>query len=260
MSSSQPRPYVLTIGGFDPCGGAGVLADIKTMEAHGVFGLAAITANTIQTEDTFTAVKAESPDFTTSQIDTLFSRYPIAACKIGLTVSFDQLSSIVTTLAARKANLPIVWDPILRATAGSENLLDSTLFTPGSLLPRLSLVTPNLPEFSTLFPNAAPQQIANRYRCALLIKGGHAVSNAPYVEDHLYTPDGSPTVFSVPRSSGSKHGTGCVLSSAIVAQLALGAPLPEAIRLAQQYVARFIASHPSRLGTHCPPLSHERSI
>lgn len=249
MNSHSARPYVLAIGGFDPCGGAGILADAKTIEAHNAFALGAITANTIQTEDSFLTSKPESTDFIIAQIDTILARYPIAACKIGLTSSFDQLQAIIETLTAHAPTAPLIWDPILRATASRTDLLSPSRFTPAATLAHLTLITPNLPEFASLFPNSTPQQIAAAHRCALLIKGGHADPRTPYVEDHLYI-DSTENVFSVPRASGSKHGTGCVLSSAIAARLAFGASLPEAVREAQRYVAHFIASHPSRLGLH----------
>ena len=249
MNSHSARPYVLAIGGFDPCGGAGILADAKTIEAHNAFALGAITANTIQTEDSFLTSKPESTDFIIAQIDTILARYPIAACKIGLTSSFDQLQAIIETLTAHAPTAPLIWDPILRATASRTDLLSPSRFTPAATLAHLTLLTPNLPEFAALFPNSTPQQIAAAHRCALLIKGGHADPRTPYVEDHLYI-DSTENVFSAPRASGSKHGTGCVLSSAIAARLAHGASLPEAVREAQRYVAHFIASHPSRLGLH----------
>lgn len=250
MNSNPTRPYVLSIGGFDPCGGAGILADIKTLEAHGVFGLAIMTANTIQTEDSFRNVKAESNDYVTQQLDALLARYPIATCKIGLTASFTQLECILNSIAKHDKTIPIIWDPILRATACEENIISPKLFSPNKILSRLTLITPNIPEFSNLFPSTSPQQIAMQYQCALLLKGGHADNTTPFVEDTLYDNRGKQHAFQVPRSANSKHGTGCVLSSAIAAHLALGKPLPDAVRLAQLYVARFIASHPSRLGVH----------
>ena len=103
MNSLSARPYVLAIGGFDPCGGAGILADAKTIEAHDAFALGAITANTIQTEDSFLTSKPESTDFIIAQIDTILARYPIAACKIGLTSSFDQLQAIIETPPRRRS-------------------------------------------------------------------------------------------------------------------------------------------------------------
>lgn len=249
MSSNAPRPYAVAIGGFDPCGGAGVLADVKTLEAHGVFGLGVSTANTIQTEDYFDNAKSESPEYIALQLRALFARYPIAACKIGMTTSFEQLGSILDSLSLHAHNVPTIWDPVVRATAGVDDLLQAKLFAPEDILPRLTLITPNTTEFSALFRGSSPQEVVNQYRCALLLKGGHATGNTPYVEDTLYSTSGQWT-FRVPRSALSKHGTGCVLASAIAAHLALGKPLQEAARLAQLYVAQFIGSHPSRLGIH----------
>lgn len=249
MSSNEPRPYVLTIGGFDPCGGAGVLADVKAIEAHRAFAMAVVTANTIQTEDSFSSIKAENTDFTLRQISALLHRYPVAACKIGLTVSFDQLGKIVRCVNDYNPNIPIVWDPILRATAGNTEILPIDQFSPAALLPRLTLITPNIPEFQSLFPTTTPLRLFAQHGCAVLIKGGHAVPSSAFVEDRLFWAGGE-TAFSVPRSSGEKHGTGCVLSSVIAAQLAHTAPLDHAVRKAQQYVACLIASHPSRLGIH----------
>lgn len=250
MNNNARHPYVLAIGGFDPSGGAGVLADIKTLEAHGVFGLAVLTANTIQTEDSFRDVKAESDDYIAQQLEALFARYHVAVCKIGLTTSFAQLESILNAISHHDTTIPVIWDPILRATAGEENLLNPKLFSPVDVLPRLKLITPNIPEFSNLFPNTPPQRAAAQYQCALLLKGGHAAGATPFVEDTLYDNRGKQHAFRVARSARSKHGTGCVLSSAIAAHLACGQSLEDAVRLAQRYVAQFIESHPSRLGLH----------
>lgn len=249
-STAASRPYVVAVGGFDPCGGAGILADIKTLETLGVFGLAAMTANTIQTEDAFFSIRAEKQSYITQQLEALLQRYPVAICKIGLTSSFQQLEDILDAISCYRRGIPVIWDPILHPTAGHANLLQPQGFEPQKILHRLTLITPNIPEFLALFPDTQPQEIAAQYRCNLLLKGGHADATTPYVEDSLYTHDGQQQSFRVFRSAFSKHGTGCVLSSAIAAYLARGLTPVDAVRLAQQYVARFIESTPSRLGIH----------
>ena len=115
-----------------------------------------------------------------------------------------------------------------------------------------TLVTPNLPEYEWLFGQENPANVAHTYQTALLLKGGHSTEASSAVTDRLYppTPHGEVYQFTQPRSALSKHGTGCVLSAAITAYLALGHGLPESCRLAQAYVARYIESDSGLLGRH----------
>ena len=112
------RPYCLTIAGFDPSGGAGVLADIKTFEQNKVQGLAVITANTIQTEDSFEKINWIEESMVVDQLMTLLNRYEIKFVKIGLIQSGEFLEKIISLLIEKQPNVTFVWDPILRATSG----------------------------------------------------------------------------------------------------------------------------------------------
>src|SRR6187431_1237109 len=113
---SKNRPIVLTIAGFDPSGGAGVLADIKTFEQHKVYGFAINTANTIQTENEFHKIEWATIDFVLESITTLLGNYAVNAVKIGIVPSLDYLSKIVFCLKYHSSNIKIIWDPILKSS------------------------------------------------------------------------------------------------------------------------------------------------
>lgn len=248
---SASRPFTLSIAGHDPSGGAGTLADIKTFEQIGTQGLAILTANTLQTESQFFHTRWQPLDEIVTQIDTLASYYPIAATKIGIVPSYDYLATIVQHLRALHPAAPLVIDPVLQATAASEPFVThsatplTTLLAPGVLL------TPNLDEYAALFPGTPPETVVASTGCGILIKGGHNPTASGQVTDTLYTPAGTYD-YTVARSPYSKHGTGCILSSAIAAYLALGQTLTDACQCAQAYVARYINSSPTRLGIHRP--------
>lgn len=257
MNSGYQAPYVLAIGGFDPSGGAGVLADIKTMESHGVMGLAAITANTLQTEDSFQKVLPIAQETVEAQIALLLQRYRLAAVKIGLVPSLKSLLRYLTLIECQQPAIPIIWDPVLSATAGNRNFwsLEKPLLT--QILAKCTLCTPNVPEAEILFDNLSPAQVAEQTHCAVVVKGGHRKADENCVVDTLYTA-GAMDEIRISKSSGSKHGTGCVYASSVASQLAIiqadlrpsRDALLQACRQAQQYVAEYIASSPSLLGFH----------
>jgi hydroxymethylpyrimidine/phosphomethylpyrimidine kinase len=119
---SANRPFVLTIAGLDPSGGAGLLADAKTFEQHKVTGFAIATANTIQTENTFYEIQWTDLSFVIRSIETLFLNYKISAVKIGIVSSLYDLSRIVSTIKMLSPSTKIVWDPVLRSTTKFEFL------------------------------------------------------------------------------------------------------------------------------------------
>ncbi|PIE84235.1 MAG: hypothetical protein CSA07_03280 [Bacteroidia bacterium] len=242
--------YVLSIGGFDPSGGAGVLADAKTFEAHGLMGLAVVSANTIQTEDSFARCEWVPHGFMEAQLLALLARYPVGAVKFGILESTGVLARLRGLVEQRRPGIPAVVDPVLRATAsdaplggggGGEYL---QALQPGDLL------TPNAIEYKILFGDEAPGSVASRSGLSLLLKGGHAQrADDGMVCDTLHTPSGTMD-FRIARAEGDKHGTGCVLSSAIAARLARGEDLATACRGAQAYVGAYLRSEGGRLGRH----------
>lgn len=117
---SANRPFVLTIAGLDPSGGAGILADIKTFEQHKVTGFGISTANTIQTENVFHEIQWTNSDFIIRSIETLFNSYKISSVKIGIVSSLNDLNQIISTIKNLSPTTKIIWDPVLKSTTKFE--------------------------------------------------------------------------------------------------------------------------------------------
>jgi len=245
----QSKPYTLTIAGFDPCGGAGILADIKTMEAHGVMGMAVCTAMTYQNDISFKHVDWISLENIQQQLDVLFERFDIRFIKIGLIQGYGSLIQLLSYLRAKAgSNCFILWDPILKASAGFQFHTEPSSEQLQHVSSMVNLITPNQDELQTLFPNDTKDQtLAFSEHCSVLIKGGHlktADSNDVLIENK------QEIIFTAKRLDADKRGTGCVLSSAILSNVAKGLPLETAIVKAKQYVEKYLMSSPSLLGSH----------
>jgi hydroxymethylpyrimidine/phosphomethylpyrimidine kinase len=245
----QPtRPYVISIAGFDPSAGAGVLADCKTFEQQGVYGFGVCSALTIQNDHEFFDVQWLSATQIIDQLQPLTKKFAIAACKIGLIGSLDTLQQVITYLTGCNPSLPIVWDPVLKASAGYEfhNKLAAEQLQ--KVLSAVQLITPNYDELQQLQTNLPLLHEDRAAWCAILLKGGHR-PDAPGV-DTLYEADGHKTIEFGGEKAWPKHGSGCVLSAAIAAQLAKGHSLLHSCRLAKQYIEKFLNSNESLLGYH----------
>jgi len=245
----QPdRPYVLSIAGLDPSGGAGILADVKTFEQHQVYGFGICSALTVQNDDAFYKVQWLSAPEIIAQLEPLVTKFPLATCKIGIIRNWEVLDEVLTFLKSKNPDLPIVLDPVLQASAG---YVFQTIETGWhQVLPKLSLITPNYNEMKQLGSDSSPEETALSLSatCAVLLKGGHhpAALGTDYLFQnghYLAFKPGSTEVF-------PKHGSGCVLSAAIAANLALGHALPEACRRAKKYTESFLSSTPALLGYH----------
>lgn len=248
------RPYALTIAGFDPSAGAGVLADIKTLEASGVYGLAACTALTMQNDVRFERVSwVPLPDIQ-DQLLLLLVRFPVEVVKIGLIENLPMLLELIHWLKVHNPTVQIVWDPVLRATAGYEFHARPAPDLLQAICRELALLTPNRPEALALLPAATAEEAATTLAawCPVLLKGGHAQSAR--ATDVLLAGNGRHE-FSAPRlRHGAKHGSGCVLSAAVLARLALGDDLPTACQAGKAYTAAFLGSNDSLLGYHSEEL------
>ena len=251
----------LSIAGSDSCGGAGIQADIKTMTMHGVYAMSAITALTAQNTTGVSGVLESSPEFLQQQIDAVFTDIPPDAVKVGMVASGALIAVIAQRLRHYQAK-NIVVDPVMVASSGA------SLLQPGAaeilsreLLPLASLATPNIPEAELLSGMSirnpeemqqAAKLLGERYGCAILLKGGHSVSDA---NDLLYSA-GSYRWFSGRRiANPNTHGTGCTLSSAIAANLAKGFPLEESISRAKEYISGALAAMLD-LGQGSGPMDH----
>jgi hydroxymethylpyrimidine/phosphomethylpyrimidine kinase len=244
------RPYVLSIAGFDPSSGAGITADMKTYEQLSVYGLGVCSAITYQNESEFEGVEWLPVDSILRQLSILFTKYDIAFAKVGLIENLDILCQLITWLKAK--NVKVVWDPILQTSSGYalHNNWDSK--TLQLVLSDVYLLTPNLPEFKFLCAQVGVQSVTELmtdvHLNAMLLKGGHG--NGSECCDILYY-GGFEFVMEGKRMEGAfKHGTGCVLSSAIVSRLARGFSLPKSCEKAKRYVEMFIASNQTLLGYH----------
>ena len=242
------RPYVLAISGFDPCGGAGVLADIKTMETLNVQGLAILSARTLQTEEKFYNCQWERASQMFTNIKTMVDRYPVQAVKIGIMPSAVPLMRLIRYLHEILPNIPLVIDPVMRPSTADYAFIGTITMNFLKVLKETDILTPNTIEYRALF---APLFRPGEYplNTNLLVTGGHDGIGTKFVTDVLYTPQGKYDL-RAPRVTGNKHGTGCIYTSAIASYLALGHRLLEACQLAQTYVASYIASTATLLGWH----------
>ena len=244
------RPFALSIAGFDPSGGAGVTADLKTFEALRVQGLGVCTALTYQNDGEFDGLEWVPLPQLKLQLEPLLRRYKVEVVKIGLVQNLAVLEELVVLLRQYRPDIPVVWDPILKASAGFTFHEQVDRQQLEALCQQLFLVTPNWLEIEQLISGvAAPEGAAFlSQHCHVLLKGGHNDDKKGY--DYLYS-NGESQAFR-PRQVAAhpKHGSGCVLSAAIAAQVAHGYALPKACLRAKTYVSRFLNSNPLLLGYH----------
>lgn len=241
----------LTIAGSDSGGGAGIQADLKTFLSLGVFGTSALTAITAQNTRGVSAVHPVPIDVVKAQIHAVLTDLPPAAIKIGMLATAELVLAVVEALADYTG--PVVLDPVMVATSGDVLLApDAVGALRDELAPRCALITPNLPELHVLGGEAFLVQ----ERVPVLVKGGH--DEGPEVLDTLYVPGEAPRVWRHPRiNTRNTHGTGCTLSAAIAARLALGDPLDAAVAFALQHLAQLIAASADHgLGAGHGPLLH----
>ena len=239
---------VLVIAASDSSGGAGLTRDVGTLRDCGVTVLCALTAVTAQTDAEVRAVHALPPEIIDAQIAAALATRRVGAVKVGMLGTRAAVAAVAAALPPREA-LPLVLDPVLAASAGGE-LLDAAgrVALRELLLPRATLLTPNIPEAAALLgeAHAADETQLLRHGQALLALGAHAVllkgghGRGPLATDVLVTRDAAPRRFSAPRSGAVRRGTGCTLSAAIAAGLASGLDLPQACERAKQYVTNFI--------------------
>ncbi|RZJ51389.1 MAG: hydroxymethylpyrimidine/phosphomethylpyrimidine kinase [Chryseobacterium sp.] len=247
---SENRPYVLTIAGLDPSGGAGILADIKTFEQHQVAGFAISTANTIQTESRFYDIQWTDLSFVIRSIESLFQNYKIKAVKIGITPSLDYLNRILSTIKFLSPTTQIVWDPVLKSTTEFEFMKVTDDLDLNKILSKIDLITPNYNEITFLFPDFFSNELwlKNEIPTTILLKGGH---NATAIgTDRLFLKNEFIDLIPSAKNCSEKHGSGCVLSAAITANLALNQTQEEACRNAKTYIEKYLSSTSTLIGYH----------
>ncbi|NBO01132.1 MAG: bifunctional hydroxymethylpyrimidine kinase/phosphomethylpyrimidine kinase [Betaproteobacteria bacterium] len=264
--SAQPRyARVLTIAGSDSGGGAGIQADLKTFAALGCYGMTAITALTAQNTVGVQGIHAVPPAFLQSQLQSVIEDIGVDAVKIGM-LHEPGVVEVVAWAIQHYQLQRVVLDPVMVATSGDRLIADATVrVLVDQLFPLATVITPNLDEASLLLGrpiaavsdlSGAAQALLSQGARAVLLKGGHLPGDQ--VVDVLARPGHVDVVLASSRmASRNTHGTGCTLSSAIAAHLALGEPLEPAVRAARQYILGAIqAGAGVQVGHGHGPLNH----
>ena len=264
---TSPIKNVLSIGGSDPSGGAGIQADLKTFAANGVYGMAVISALTAQNTRGVKAIHCPDPGFVEAQIDCLFDDIQPAAVKIGMLANADIIRRVAARLKHYRA-CNIVVDPVMLSSSGQRLLEPDAVETlVHELLPIARLYTPNLDEGACLLGSELPEsrqdmlimaeQLQPLGQCSVLLKGGHLPGGeSPDVLIHKAA--SSHWLSSRRINTSNKHGTGCTLSAAIAANLARNnADLIDAVITAKNYLTLALTgARELDVGTGSGPLHH----
>jgi hydroxymethylpyrimidine/phosphomethylpyrimidine kinase len=262
-------PNTLTIAGVDPSGGAGILADIKTMSALGAYGTAVVAALTAQNTQAVTAIAPVPPAFVAAQIDTLFADVRIDAVKIGM-LGQKAVTRVVAERLAHWKPAHLVLDPVMVAKSG-DHLLERAAVDElrESLVPLATLLTPNLPEAGVLLDTGPADTLKEMRRVAeklrrllsddgerwVFLKGGHLPGSDTI--DVLHDGDRLIELPGRRIETRNTHGTGCTLSAALAALLPQVRDVPEAARRAKAYLVTAIArSSELQVGHGHGPVQH----
>lgn len=237
MNNINPsKPVILVIAGHDPCGGAGIQADIETISALGCQAVSIITTLTSQNTRVINKVMPVAPDFVEQQLATLIEDVTPSVCKIGM-IGNTELVEIITDLLTR-LKIPVVLDPVMLSGSGHA-LTDSELIRLmiQRLFPLTTIITPNSIEARELTKtdnlDAAAASLID-YGCqSILITGTHEDTNE--IINTLYQINQTPLSFKYERLPGNYHGSGCTLSSAVSAKLALGENISSAVKNSLDY-------------------------
>lgn len=249
MSKRTHLPIALTIAGSDSGGGAGIQADLKTFASLGVHGTSAITCITAQNPKRVLGIQACQPEIVRQQLEAVFAELPPAAVKTGMLYSAE-IIRVVSRFFKRRPPTALVVDPVMVSTSGARLLKPSAIeLLKRELLPLAEVVMPNLDEAEVLVGEklrsvedlrAAARVLQRSFGCAALVKGGH-LRGLKQAVDIFY--DGrQELLLAAPFLRGVRtHGTGCTYSAAVAGYLARGRSLPQAVRLAKEYITQAIA-------------------
>ncbi|MDP5219417.1 bifunctional hydroxymethylpyrimidine kinase/phosphomethylpyrimidine kinase [Ruegeria sp. 2205SS24-7] len=262
-------PIALTIAGSDSGGGAGIQADLKAMSALGVYGASVITAVTAQNTQAVTAVHGIPLEVIRAQIDAVLCDLDVGAIKIGMLASPEIIHTVAEAL--RGFGGPVVLDPVMIAKSGDALLANEAVATLRDvLIPRATVITPNLPEAARLLevkPAQTQEQMFAQAQAliglgaqAVVMKGGHA--DGPVCHDMLVNGVGLLADYTAPRRATiNTHGTGCTLSSAIAAGLAKGQDLEEAMQRAHGYLqGAILKADDLKIGQGHGPVHHFHQV
>jgi hydroxymethylpyrimidine/phosphomethylpyrimidine kinase len=256
------RPVVLTIAGLDPSGGAGIVADIKTIRTLGCFPAAAITSITYQNTTGVFGAEHQTAETLRAQVEPVIRDLDVAAAKTGMLPTAEIVAEVARLFSEEALNPPVV-DPVMVSTSGHDLIGDEAFqILKSRLLPVARIVTPNIPEAERLVGfsieteadmRRAAEAIRSMGARAVLVKGGHRAIQQQAI-DLLLDEDGNFVEFREDYIDvGEIHGSGCTLSAAIAAGLGKGLTLEDAVRAAKKYVTEAIKSAP-RIGHGARPL------
>ncbi len=270
MTASVPN--VLSIAGVDPSGGAGVLADVKTISALGAYACGVVAALTAQNTHHVTGVIAVAPEFIARQIDTLWADVRISATKIGMLAHVPVIATVADRLAHWAAE-QIVLDPVMVAKGGDQLLEKEAVGAlRDALVPLALIITPNLPEAGVLLERRGPESVKEMTRAAerlhalmgsgerwVWLKGGHLPGSD--ATDLLFNGDRMLELSQTRVATKNTHGTGCTLSSAVATFLAHGMTVPDAARQAKNYLTHAL-THADELqvGSGHGPVHHYHAL
>jgi hydroxymethylpyrimidine/phosphomethylpyrimidine kinase len=240
------RPYVMSIAGYDPSGGAGVLADIKVFEQHKTYGFAVLTSNTLQDDERVRSVEWIRIDDIKKQLDVILNKFTVKVFKMGIMENVNMFMELKDHVFKKDPFVKIVWDPVLASTSGFKFLEGDCRIE--NLLENILVVTPNLPEFEKLF-GEREKALELSSKTAIYLKGGHNDPAQKGVDELFYK---GKKIILRPASGNvsSKHGSGCILSSSMAANLALGQDLERSAARAKAYTEKTLASNQTLLAYH----------
>ncbi len=256
---SDARKYILTIGGFDPCNGAGITADVKVAEAIDVYALSVQTCVTIQNEAEIRKIYWHDFQQIREQIDVLTDQYEYEFVKLSLTNGLRSALEIATYVK-KVSDAKIIWDPVMQSSSGYEFYKGVNADILKSILEIIYITTPNWDEMKRWVegksPTAAASQLAKTTN--LYLKGGHNLEAIGV--DYLFYDAGKIKKFATEKvSKNLKHGSGCIFATALTAFLAKGLDVVEASQSAKDYTFQFLESSTSVLGQHQFFLKHRDS-
>ena len=260
---STTPPVALAIAGFDPSGGAGVIADVKTFQAFGCFATAAVTSLTFQNTTGVFGAAHQTPETVRAQVMAVIQDFSVACVKTGMLPTREVILEVARLLRETGLPSPVV-DPVIRSTSGDDLIDDAALASlTAELLPLARVITPNIPEAERISGlritdeeemRRAALQMRNMGARAVLVKGGHLEGDAVDLLDD----GGRVTIFRAERIKGGKiHGTGCTLAAAIAACLGSGMSLEGAVSAAKRFVAGAILYAP-QIGQGSKPIDPKK--
>ncbi|MGN0241682.1 MAG: bifunctional hydroxymethylpyrimidine kinase/phosphomethylpyrimidine kinase [Candidatus Weimeria sp.] len=253
------KPVAMSIAGLDPSGGAGLIADIKTFLANGVYGMGAVTCVTAQNTVKVSSVNPVKSAVLEDEIMTAAEDIKPDVLKIGMIGNAELIKVVQSCLS--EIDAPVILDPVMISSSGTPLLEKDAISGLRELIPEVTLLTPNFPEAKYISdsdsddPGELARIIGERYGISVLVKGGHLSSP----DDLLYHNDSIKKYPGLHIENPNTHGTGCTLSSAIAANIAKGYSLPDSVRIAKEYVTTIISAGLD-LGHGSGPMDHGASI